>query len=41
MPDSFYCCEHCEHGINDAPHDTPCPAGCNAYELEAFDDDDD
>lgn len=24
----YGCCEHCEHDINDAPHDTPCPEGC-------------
>ena len=24
----YDCCEHCEHDINDAPHDRPCPEGC-------------
>ena len=24
----YDCCEHCEHGINDPPHDVPCPDGC-------------
>ena len=25
----YDCCEHCEHDINDAPHDSPCPEGCD------------
>jgi hypothetical protein len=28
-PGLLDCCEHCEHGVNDPPHDRPCPEGCN------------
>lgn len=24
----YGCCEHCQHDINDPPHDIPCPEGC-------------
>lgn len=27
-PRHYDCCEHCEHDINDPPHDVPCPEGC-------------
>ena len=27
-PRLYDCCEHCEHGINDPPHNGPCPEGC-------------
>ena len=33
-PRLYDCCEHCEHGINDPPHNGPCPEGC----AEAEDD---
>ena len=31
-PSLLDCCEHCEHGVNDPPHDIPCPEGCNQDE---------
>ena len=34
---SYDCCEHCEHDINDPPHDRPCPEGCNDAEAGAYD----
>jgi hypothetical protein len=30
-------CDHCEHDINDPPHDIPCPEGCNDAGMGAFD----
>lgn len=24
----YDCCDHCDHDINDPPHDAPCPEGC-------------
>lgn len=28
----YDCCEHCEHDINDPPHDQACDEGCNDYD---------
>ncbi len=28
-PQLYDCCDHCEHEINDPPHELPCPEGCS------------
>ena len=25
----YYCCKHCEHDVNSAPHTAPCLEGCS------------
>ena len=29
MTETFVCCDHCEHDVNDPPHTAPCPEECH------------
>lgn len=29
MAETFACCDHCEHDVNDPPHTEPCEGECH------------
>lgn len=32
MAELYGCCIHCEHDVNEPPHEIPCPDGCGEWD---------